>query len=306
MNFKQLEAFYWLTRLHSFHLVADHIGLTQPAVSARIAGLEDQFGIKLIDRDAPEFRLTEQGHEVAEFAERFINMHEAMVARLGQKRRRRFAIGLVGPAALTWGVTLRQKLQAQQPDLIVDFHAASNVQLHQEVNSGALDMAFVTGDAGMAQIPDSFVVRYAVGWVARADVADAGHGPLTPDQLRDLPLILYPRSSPLHSPVADYVEETRRRPSARHFGNSLSTLAEMLRLGYGASAVPLAVLERDLAQGLLIELPVAVPLSPLDVRCVHLSGARQRQAAAVFRLAAQAAREWCAAHPRYASFISEQ
>ena len=63
MNFKQLEAFYWLTKLQSYQRVADHICLTQPAVSARILGLEENLGVKLIDRSASEFRLTEQGHE---------------------------------------------------------------------------------------------------------------------------------------------------------------------------------------------------------------------------------------------------
>lgn len=302
MNFKQLEAFYWLSRLHSYQRVADHIGLTQPAVSARIAGLEAQLEAKLVDRTAAQFRLTDQGLEVAAFAERFLNLHEAMTARLQQKYRRRFSIGLVGPAALTWGVALRQKVRQLEDGTIVDFHVGSNVQLQQQVESGGLDMAFLTDEAGVAQVLDGFLVRYAVGWVARPDVVGELVQPLTPEQLRELPLILYPRTSPLFSPIADYIEEARRRPSARHFGNSLPTLVEMLRLGYGASAVPLAVLEQDLAHGMLVELPVTVPLDPFNVRCVHITGARRRQAAQILELARRAAWEWCEAHPRYTAY----
>ena len=55
MNFKQIEAFYWLTQLHNHQRVADHLGLTQPAVSARIAGLEDMLNAQLIDRASAGF-----------------------------------------------------------------------------------------------------------------------------------------------------------------------------------------------------------------------------------------------------------
>lgn len=302
MNLKQLEAFYWLSQLQSFQRVADHIGLTQPAVSARIAGLEDQIGAKLVDRDAPGFRLTEQGYEVAEFAERFLNLREAMAARLQRKSRRRFAVGLVGMGISSWGVPLRQKLASAGDDLLVDFHFGSNIQLQAQVDSGALDMAFLTGEAGMREIGGSFTVRYEVGWVARPDVVGEVDQALTPEDLRGLPLILYPRSSPLYSPVADYVDEMRQRPAPRHYGNSLHAIVEMLRQGFGASALALAAVERDLARGMLVQLPVTVPLAPLDVRCVHVNRSRKVEAERILELARQAAREWCAAHPRFSEF----
>lgn len=306
MNFKQLEAFYWLTKFHSFQSVADHLGLTQPAVSARISGLEDEFGVKLIDRAASEFALSGPGHEVAEFAERFMNMHETMVARLAQKQRTRFAIGIVTPGALTWGQNLRHKIQEFDPDLIVDYHVGSNVELLQLVNAGALDIAFVTGEAGLEQIPGSFAVRYSVGWVARPDVVPLDSDPLTPEDLRALPLVLYPPTSPLHSPIADYIEETRDRAAPRHLGYSVGSISEMVSLGFGATALPLAVLEQKIVHGFLHELPVTVPLAPFDVRCVHLTGARKKLATTVFDLAEAAAREWCEAHPRYTQFIKPQ
>ncbi|OCX67247.1 transcriptional regulator [Thioclava sp. SK-1] len=303
MNFKQLEAFYWLTRLHSFHQVADHIGLTQPAVSARISGLEDEFGVKLIDRDAPSFRLTAPGMEVAEFAERFMNMHEAMIGRLKQKNRRRFAIAIVGPAGLTWGNLLRKRLSEVDPDQLIDITISSTNEIRDQVNAGAVDLAFATGEAGLELVPDSFAVRYSVGWAGRPDLVPQLGRPLTPRDLRAQPLILYPRTSPIYSPIADYIDESDTRPAPRHYGNAMSTICDMLRQGYGLSAVPLAVLETELAQGLLTEVPVSVPLAPFDVRCVHLTGARRKLAQNVFDLAQDCARQWCDAHPRYAQFI---
>jgi DNA-binding transcriptional LysR family regulator len=302
MNFKQLEAFYWLTRLKSYQRVADHIGLTQPAVSARISGLEDSLGVPLLDRAQSDFTLTEQGYEVAEYAETFLNLSETLTSRLKSKQKRRYTIGVVSMVTQTWAVTLRHKIAALPDAPLVDFYSGSNLDLRPMVKSGALDMAFVTGEAGLPQIEDSFSVQYHVGWVARPDVVGDINRPLTPDELRELPLVLYPHTSPLFGPVADLIEETRRRPNSRHTGNSLATICEMVKAGYGASAMPLVSLEPQIATGMLVEIPTTVQLAPLDIRCVHQNRARKAQTEQIFQLARQAAEEWVAAHPRYVSF----
>ncbi|MCJ8139042.1 LysR family transcriptional regulator [Falsirhodobacter halotolerans] len=303
MNFKQIEAFYWLTRLQSFQKVADRIGLTQPAVSARISGLEDAFGVPLINRDSPTFALTEQGHEVAEYAETFLSLSEALTGRLRAGRKKRYTIGMVGMVTNTWGATLRRKVSAD-PDIgLVDFHSASNVDLKELMRNGTLDMAFVTGEAGLPQIANSFSVQFRVGWVARPDVAGQISRALTPDEIRGYPLILYPHTSPLFRPVADMVEELRRRPNARHTGNSLGNICDMVRAGYGVSAIPLAAVEMELTTGLLTEIPATVQLAPLVTRCVHMNRARKQQSESLLELARQAAREWAAAHPRYVTFM---
>lgn len=302
VNFKQLEAFYWLSKLHSFQRVADHIGLTQPAVSARISGLEDSFGVPLIDRNEALFTLTEQGQEVAEFAETFLNLSEQLATRMKHGQKRRLSIGMVGMVTTTWGRTLRRKIQTERPGELVDFVSGGNVELNPQIRSGALDLAFVTGEAGLPQVANSFSVHYSVGWVARPDVVGNITRPLTPDEIREFPLVLYPRGSPLYRPVAELIEETRRRPNARHTGNSLGMICDMVRAGYGVSAVPLVALERELATGLLVEVPATVKLAPMDVRCVHINKARRVQAEAILALARTAAIEWCAAHPRYMTF----
>ena len=303
MNLKQMEAFYWLTRLQNYQRVADHIHLTQPAVSARISALEDSLGVSLIDREASGFTLTEQGHEVAEFAETFLNLSEALTSRLKSRKKVRYTIGMVGMVTHTWGTTLRRKIPSEADIGLVDFHSASNLELNQQIRSGAIDMAFVTGEAGLPQVSESFSMLYKVGWVARSDVAGTAGRPLTPGELRELPLIMYPHTSPLFQPVAELVSETQRRPNARHTGNSLGTICDMVRAGYGASAIPLAVMERDIASGNVVEIPATVQIAPLDTRCVYVNRARKRETARIFALARQAAREWAAAHPRYVEFV---
>ena len=145
MNFKQLEAFYWLSQIQNYRQTAQRLGLTQPAVSARIQSLETDLGKTLIDRNAPAFRLTDQGMEVADFALQFLNLRETMNTRLLDKHKQRLTIGLAGMAALTWGPILLQRLRDELPEITLDVYSSSDLQLARFIDAGTLDLAFTAG-----------------------------------------------------------------------------------------------------------------------------------------------------------------
>jgi DNA-binding transcriptional LysR family regulator len=61
MDIQHLSAFICVAEHASFSLAADHLNLTQPAISKRIAGLEHELGIALFDRSGRRPRLTHAG-----------------------------------------------------------------------------------------------------------------------------------------------------------------------------------------------------------------------------------------------------
>jgi DNA-binding transcriptional LysR family regulator len=300
MNFKQLEAFYWLSQIGNYRKTADRLGLTQPAVSARIQALEAHLGKTLIDRDVAEFRLTDQGVEVSEFALSFLNLQEAMTARLQDKKKRRISVGLVGMATITWGGTLRDRVLTEYPDMMLDIYSGSDLQLRKFVDAGTLDIAFTAGGDRVAAT--DFAVTYQIGWAARPELIVGQILPMTPETLRDLPLVLYPKTSPLFNPVAQIIDEMSNRTAPRHFGNSLATICEMVRAGYGASALALTAVERDIETGHLVEIPVTEPVAPLNVACTYANRARRKQVREILDLARDVAQDWCRANSRYSSF----
>lgn len=301
MNFKQLEAFYWLSQIQNYRQTAQRLGLTQPAVSARIQSLENDLGKTLIDRTAPNFRLTDQGMEVAEFALQFLNLRETMNTRLLDKHKQRLAIGLAGMAALTWGPLLLQRVRDDHPELTLDVYSGSDLQLARFVDAGTLDLAFT---ASGSRVPEAdFTTRFDVGWVARPDLVAGIEQPLTPEALHGLPLVLYAKTSPMWNPVAEIIGEMRSERGARHYGNSMATICQMLRLGYGASALGLVGVEEELASGRLVQLSVTEEIPPLHLACSYANRARRVQVRLVLNLARECAHDWCRDHPRHATFI---
>lgn len=76
MDFKQIEAFVYVARFRSFSKAADAIYLTQPTVSSHVSTLENELGIKLIDRSGKEVEPTSAGKIFYEYAYNLINIRD--------------------------------------------------------------------------------------------------------------------------------------------------------------------------------------------------------------------------------------
>ena len=68
MNLRFVEAFVWVARLKSITRSAEKLCLTQSAVSNRVAALEDELGITLLDRRERSFKLTPSGTRFLQYA----------------------------------------------------------------------------------------------------------------------------------------------------------------------------------------------------------------------------------------------
>ncbi|MBT0957465.1 LysR family transcriptional regulator [Alphaproteobacteria bacterium KMM 3653] len=303
LNFKQMEAFYWLTQLQSYRLVAERLSLTQPAVSARISALEQAMNLQLIDRNSTRFRLTGEGLYVAEYAEMFVNLQDAMTNRIDEDRHRHFAVGMVGMVPLTWGVLFREMVAEAVPNVILDIYTGSNLELKRMLRSGVLDMALLTDEKDLARVQDSFSVQYDVGWAASPALASRVTQPLSAADLRHQPIILYPPSSPLSQPISNILQENRARPAARHMGNSLAMILDMMKMGYGFATVALACAEDDFDAGRLVPIDTLDKVPPISIHCVHVNSARKAQVRQVYEIAKEAAQTWCRDYPRYTMFV---
>ena len=72
MDFANLQAFVAVAEQRSFSRAAGQLFLTQPAISKRIAGLEEELGSPLFDRIGHQVQLTEAGRALLPRARRLL------------------------------------------------------------------------------------------------------------------------------------------------------------------------------------------------------------------------------------------
>ncbi len=74
MDTRQLAAFCAVVERRSFSRAAEHLGVSQPAVSLQIAGLEKRLGTKLLDRSGRRVETTEAGSLLYRRAQRLLQL----------------------------------------------------------------------------------------------------------------------------------------------------------------------------------------------------------------------------------------
>ena len=79
----RLRVFMTAAAEGSFTRAAQHLGISQPAVSQRIAELEKQVGAPLFDRGRGEVALTAEGYVFRDYAAKILHWYEAADALFG-------------------------------------------------------------------------------------------------------------------------------------------------------------------------------------------------------------------------------
>jgi DNA-binding transcriptional LysR family regulator len=301
LNFKQLEAFYWLAKLGSYQKVAKQINLTQPAVSIRVGSLESELSAPLLQRDQPGIVLTERGHEVAEFASEFMQLYERMQKSLVRRERGAFVIGIIEPILYIWGQEFARQVRKAYPN--VEFRVTGNAAMRNLVAEQAVDLVFATATVSSDPVPQSFAMRAVMGWVASTKLEIDDSEPLDAQALARLPLIFYPRDASQAAPRLEAVAEVRALDHLEDTASALSTAAQMVYRGFGVAPLVLTPFTRAIAEGDVRPLNTSVPLPLMEIRCYYMNAPRRRMARDIYAIAEEVAQDWCEKHPTYATFL---
>ena len=121
MNTTQLECFLAVANYLNFSRAAEHLQLTQPAVSHQIKTLEDELEVKLFIRTSKSVRLTQEGHLYTQYADSILKLSGLSKARLKEcqtSQPLRLGIGCRNTAELHLLRPVLARLHEEEPDLL--------------------------------------------------------------------------------------------------------------------------------------------------------------------------------------------
>jgi DNA-binding transcriptional LysR family regulator len=291
MNVRFLEAFLWIVRLESFRAAADHLHISQAAISSRIATLEDQLGRKLFDRKLRNLPLTEAGHALVPYAERMIALQEDMQAVVGSADSLvgSVRIGVVETVVHSMLVDFLSVLNEAHPAVALEITSEPTANLHEKLRRGALDVAIQNAPLNHYLITDELLCRLPMGWVRRKDTPETGIR--ADEELRTRPIITFPAGSQPHHDVVEAFKAIGQAPKILHHATSIAAIMRLVGAGLGIASMPLAAIREDLSSGMvvIVESEQALPSLPLFLsyresydRAIALVAAIVRQEVARF------------------------
>ncbi|MFI0738499.1 LysR family transcriptional regulator [Streptomyces sp. NPDC021100] len=256
-----LELLLAVARLGSLGRAARELGITQPAASGRLRGMERMLGVALVERSPRGSRLTPAGVLVTDWARRIVEAAEALDAGAQALRTRRDSRLRVA-ASMTiaeyllpgWLITLR----TERPGTAVSLFAGNSAAVAARLLAGRADLGFVEG----LELPpglDGAVIGHdrLVLVTAPTHPWARRRTPLSRAELAATPLILRESGSGTRQVLdAALAAEDGPAPPLLELASTTAVKAAVVS-GAGPSVLSELAVVDELAGRRLVEVPVA-------------------------------------------------
>ena len=142
MNINQLETLITISKTMSFRKAGELLNLTQPAVSAQIKSLEDEFGTVLVDRNQP-VSLTDTGMLFLEHAEQILSIVNDLKLKLTDMKatpQGHIRLGTTSSIAIQILPRVLSYFKNQYPLIKTTIHSMPSMLIMSSVENGTIDI----------------------------------------------------------------------------------------------------------------------------------------------------------------------
>ena len=255
----------------SFSEAARRLGMPISTVSRKVAELEDQLGVRLLERSTRQLRLTDIGAEVLEQAQRSVEVREAVDSVVSnQLTEVKGTLRLSAPPSISDSLVapIATAFQASYPE--VRIHVLVTERLVDHIAEG-IDLTFRVGPLNDSTLVARKMLRYRHQLLASQEYLDRNKAPKKPKDLLEHRLLAFSFWNPQNSWI--FTKGEARETVTFHprlAMNDYAGLATALVAGSGIGELPPIVAPHLLHNGKLVEVMSNWRFPAVDVSVVHL------------------------------------
>ncbi|MEW6646593.1 MAG: selenium metabolism-associated LysR family transcriptional regulator [Pseudomonadota bacterium] len=143
---RRLQVFHTVARLLSFTKAAEHLHMTQPAVTFQVRQLEEHFNTRLFDRTHNRISLTAAGERVYQYADRIFTLYGEMENSVRELTGEVSGVLLIGASTTIAEYMLPALLgdfKSKYPDVNIRLQVANTDHIVSLVENNSIDLGVV-------------------------------------------------------------------------------------------------------------------------------------------------------------------
>ena len=252
MDTQNLKAFQAVAERGSFSAAAAQLHLTQPAVSKRIAALEQQLGCRLFDRIGRRISLTEAGRALQPRARHILQEvadARRLIADLEGHVGGRLSLATSHHIGLHRLPAVLRQFSRQYPAVTLDLDFLDSEKAADAVLQGQVELAVITlgPPAHEGQLISHGIWPDPLAFVCAPDHPLRSRDGIDLAQLAQYPAILPDLNTYTTALVKDLFDSRAIPLRLSMATNYLETIKMMVSIGLGWSVLPLTIIDRQLA-----------------------------------------------------------
>jgi DNA-binding transcriptional LysR family regulator len=250
MDIAELQAFIEVARYASFSKAAEHMHLTQPAVSKRVASLELVLGANLFNRIARQIDLTETGRQLLPKAQELVNQAKDMkrfASSLNDQVSGSLSVAISHHIALYRLPPILAEFNQLYPAVKLDIRFEDSEQAFSSVERGDIEFALITLPHELpASLQAQPLWRDDLQVVVGKTHALSQQATITLGQLAEHSAVLPAADTETHQIIQREFEQAELTMNVQMQTNNLQSLKMLVVAGTGWSLLPQTMLDEEL------------------------------------------------------------
>jgi len=290
-HLSQYKIFYTVAKERNISRAAEILYISQPAISKSIRKLESSLDTTLFFRNSRGVQLTDEGEVLyrhVKIAFDALNSGEEQLKQISTLGIGHLRIGVSTTLCKYVLLPYLKTFIAAYPHIRISIECQSTKDTLQLLNDGSIDIGLV-GEPhyqkylefhSLGEIEDIFVATDS--YIENLQLRD----PKCSDNIfESATLMLLDKENMTRQYIDDYLLKNKILPQNSIEVTTMDLLIEFSKISLGVACVIKEFVEKDLANGTLIELPLACPLPRRKIGFAYLTNHHQSQALQAFTTA---------------------
>ncbi|MDY0073519.1 MAG: LysR family transcriptional regulator [Thauera sp.] len=269
---RRLQVFHAVAKHGSFTRAAEHLHMTQPAVTFQIKQLEEHFDTRLLDRGHGKISLTDAGELVLAYAERILGLSAELdlrVSEMTDELAGQIKIGASTTIAAYWLPAALQSFKQRYPRVLPRVVVGNSKLIENSVVARDLDIGLIELVSAHNNLERRNVARDELKVICAPDHPLARSTALRAKDLIAHPFIDRDPGNGIRLIADEFFEAAGIAGSEIHLCaevGSLSAIKELAAAGLGFAIASERAIGRDLAAGRLSAVRLEPRLyTPLEI-----------------------------------------
>ncbi len=250
MDIDNLRAFVSVAENGSFSRAAEQLFITQPAVSKRIAALEDRLDTRLFDRIGHRIQLTDAGHILLERGRKLLLEMEDMqreVSSLSGEVSGRLQIATSHHIGLHRLPPILRRYTEQYPEVSLDIRFMDSEDACNAVLHGDLELGIVTlPPEGQTELLQTLIWDDPLAFIVGRNHPLCAVEQVSPAELARFPAILPATGTYTRAVLEKAFKPHHPELNVSMSSNYLETIKMLVAVGLGWSVLPQTMLDKEL------------------------------------------------------------
>lgn len=270
MELRHLRYFITVAEELNFSKAALKLFTAQPSLSQQIKDLEEDVGVRLLNRTKRKVELTDEGAVFLEQARLTLAQADkavAMARQVAQAKQQMLRIGFVPVAEMKIFPYVLPNLRVQSSDLKIDLLSLNNNEQMKLLKKGDLDITFTRHNFNSDEIESLFVLREPLMFILPKDHPLAKYDRIPVKALNGIDFIIpsAEESHTLHHAILDFAKANDVELNIVQTADNILFNINSIGMGLGCTILPGYITPLSMNNSVIRPLSVELPQIDLYV-----------------------------------------